>query len=103
MNWYRELYTDKSVKKKRDSIIREIEQGTYRGNLWLITLAVNPENQLELMPVHQLRFPYIRANCPMVIGLASGKKSALALLENIVSEVYGTTGHVNLRSYFLQN
>lgn len=101
MEWYARLYTDSVTGPKKERFITEIEEQKYRGNLYLITLAANPKNQLELLSVHQLRFPYIRRNCPMVVGLASGRESALRLLERIVQEVLQNTGDVKLRDYFL--
>ncbi len=101
MNWYQNLYTGKTVEKKKQRLIHEIEQEKYRGNIFLITLASNPKNQLEILSVHQLRFSYIRRTCPMIVGIASGRREALRLLESIVQEVYETTGDVKLREFFV--
>ncbi len=100
MNWYQNLYTGKTVEKKKERLIREIEQEKYRGNTYLITLAANPENQLEILSVHMLRFSYIRRNCPLIVGIASGRGEALRLLEKIVQEAYETTGEIKLREFF---
>lgn len=100
MNWYQNLYTGKTAEKKRDRIIQEIEREVYKGNTYLITLAANPQNNLEIFSVHQLRFPYIRRNCPMVVGIASGREEALEVFQRIVEEVYSVTGNVKIREYF---
>ncbi len=100
MNWYGELYTDRTMEKKKKKTIREIEDGVYRGNTYLITLAANPENLLELFSVHELRFPYLRRNCPLIVGMACCRESALLLFERIVKDVYDRTGTVKIREYF---
>lgn len=100
MNWYRKLYFGKNAEKRKNRFVREIEAGTYRGNTWLITLAANPENQLELFSVQELRFSYIRRNCPLVLGIASGYEEALEVLLRIVQEVLEATGGADIRGYF---
>ena len=100
MNWYRHLYTGKTVEKKKKRLIRELERGTYRGSAYLLTLAVHPEKQMELLPVRQLRFDYLRENCLLVVGIAGNREEALELLETIVSDVYEVTGGIDLRGYF---
>lgn len=100
MNWYRNLYFGKNAEKKKDRFAREIDAQIYRGNTWLITLAANPANQLELFSVHQLRFPYIRRSCPMILGIASGYEEALEVFLRIVQDVLEATGGVDIRGYF---
>lgn len=100
MEWYRNLYTDRMTGRRKEKLIREIDAGQYHGNTYLLTLAANPENQLEILSVHQLRFPYIRRTCPMVVGMASCREEAYVLLEQIVKEVYTHTGDVKIREYF---
>lgn len=102
MNWYQKLYTGKTAEKKKEKIIQEIDNEIYRGNTYLLTLAANPQNNLEIFSVHQLRFPYIRRNCPMILGIASGREEAVEVFQKIVDEVYSATGNVKLREYFEQ-
>ncbi len=100
MNWYSDLYTGKNAEKNAKRRIKEINKGIYRGNTYLITLAANPANQLEIFSVHQLRFSYIRRNCPMILGIASGREEALEVFLEIVGQVYRETGDVRIRDYF---
>lgn len=100
MNWYQNLYTGKTAEKKKEKLIQEIDNKIYKGNTYLITLAANHRNNLEILSVHQLRFPYIRRNCPMILGIASGRDEAMEILLKIVDEVYSVTGDVKIREYF---
>lgn len=100
MNWYRNLYTGKTAEKKKEKLIQEIENEIYRGNTYLITLAANPQNNLEIFSVHQLRFSYIRKNCPTILGLASGWDEVLEVFQKMADEVYLATGDVKIREYF---
>ena len=102
MNWYQNLYTGKTAEKKKEKIIQEMEQEIYKGNTYLITLAANPQNNLEIISIHQFRFPYIRRNCPMILGIASGRAEAMEVVQKIVDEVYSVTGNVKIREYYEQ-
>lgn len=101
MEWYRELYTGKSVREKKERFIRETEAGTYEGSRYLITLAANPRNELEILPVRELHFAYLRKNCPLVVGIAGNRREALEVLETIAGDVYRATGDVKIRKFFL--
>lgn len=100
MDWYEDLYTDRTMEKKKARVIREIDDGIYRGGTYLVTLAANPENLLEILSVQELRFPYLRKNCPLIVGMACCRESALLLLERMIKEIYKETGTVKIREYF---
>ena len=101
MEWYRKLYTDRTTEKRKKKIVKEIDAGIYRGNTYLITLAANPENMLEILSVHQLAFSYLRRTCPMIVGIACCRESALLLLERMINEIYEKTGTLKIREYFM--
>ncbi|MDO5346160.1 MAG: hypothetical protein Q4E91_10470 [Lachnospiraceae bacterium] len=101
MDWYADLYTDRITGTVKERLIAEIEDQKYRGNTYLITLAANPENQLDIFSVQELRFPYLRRNCSLIVGLASCRESALLLTERIVQDVYESTKDVKIRDFFL--
>lgn len=100
MDWYPRIYTGRAADKKKKKIMAQIERQHYVGRTFLVTLAANPENQLDILPVCELHFPYIRRNCPMIVGIALGREEALELVQAIVQEVYESTGGVDLRGYF---
>lgn len=101
MNWYSKLYVGKKAEKKKEKIRKEIDREIYKGNTYLITLSSNPKNNLEIFSVQELRFPYLREHCPMIVGIALGWEEALEVLQEMVKEVYYSTGEANLREYFL--
>ena len=100
MEWYQGLYTDDKCAGKTSKLKDKIEAGRYPLNLYLITLSINPQNELEILPAGELKFPYYRRNCPLIIGMARGKDRAFEVLEQIVQQVYDSTGDVRLREYF---
>ena len=75
MEFYRELYVSRSLKKREKRIIEGLKKKRFRKELYLIVLA----------------------------GLADGYEGALELTEEIVQDVYQKTNDVRLREFILNN
>ena len=91
LNWYKNLYIGDNAKKKPKKLIHKINQGAGVIDVYVITLAVNPENSLMQSA--------LRRNCPTIIGLAKGYEEALEIIEQIVNEVYQETGTAEIRTW----
>ena len=72
LKWYKQLYIGDNAKKKKKEWIRKINMGAGVVDVYLITLAVNPENQLEIFSANELKQKARRRNCPLIIGLCKG-------------------------------
>jgi hypothetical protein len=99
MDWYCDLYLGEKAKKKKDELIRKIKTGKTTVNTYVLTLPAGENNQLEILAVGELDVWYDRLHSPTVVGLACGKKEAIALVRQITEEVYQQTGDVKLRAY----
>ena len=80
-------------------------QRTLSGNavlpgLYLITLAQNPSEQLDILPSYNLLQPTVRRRLPHVVGAAMGREEAFALVEEMARDIFRSTGHVDFRHYF---
>ncbi len=87
MRYYKHLYLAEGIKKK-EKIIRKLEEKKLQMNIHVITLARNEKNQLEIynsMVFLQPDFPY---DDFLVVGLAKGYEDAVEMVEEIVWEVY---------------
>ena len=93
MKWYHNLYIGKNAKKDKDKLIREINGKTG---------PVNPQNQLEIIPALFFKIRYQEQACPMIVGIARGRREAEEVLLEIVDDVLEKTGKPDLRSYFLE-
>ena len=100
MNWYHSLYLGKTAKRDEAALIRAVEDKKPPLDVYLLTLPENPENQLEILPSLSFRFRYQEKDCPMIVGLARGRKEALELFQKIVEDVLSQTGKPDLGSYF---
>ena len=100
MDWYENLYIGKTAEKKKEAVIRSLEQGKAPLDIWLITLPAGRGSQLELLPALNLKFWHGKKACPRIIGFACTREEALELLREIVQDVLDQTGNTDLRSYF---
>ena len=48
LNWYKGLYVGNNAKKRKKKLIRRINQGAGVMDVYLITLASNPRDQLDI-------------------------------------------------------
>lgn len=86
--------------KNPERIRRKIESGKAVPEVWLLTLSDNPGNILEMFPaVLMVQEPFARL-CPPIIGMTKGKKAAVQMAVEIITEVYGATGGFDVREYF---
>ncbi len=100
MKWYHSLYIGKNAKKDKEKLIREIDDNAGPVNVYLLTLPVNPKNQLEIISALFLKIRYREQSCPMIVGIAIGRREAEEVLLEIVEDVMEKTGKIDLRSYF---
>ena len=101
MRYYKHLYLAEGIKKK-EKIIRKLEEKKLQMNIHVITLARNEKNQLEIynsMVFLQPDFPY---DDFLVVGLAKGYEDAVEMVEEIAQEVYNKTRGADIRSYILE-
>jgi hypothetical protein len=99
MNWYSNLYTGKTAEKKKESLIRKIEDGKAPFDTYLLTLPASEDNQLEVIPAWNLKFWYNRSVCPLIVGIGIGRKEMTDMICQIVQEVLEKTGTTDLRGY----
>ena len=101
MRYYKHLYLAEGIKKK-EKIIRKLEEKKLQMNIHVITLARNEKNQLEIynsMVFLQPNFPH---DDLFVVGLAKGYEDAVEMVEEITQEVYNKTKGADIRSYILE-
>ncbi|HJD13419.1 MAG TPA: hypothetical protein IAA03_06505 [Candidatus Ruminococcus avistercoris] len=103
LKWYKNLYVGNTAKKKEKTLRRKISCGIGTFNVFVITLAVNEQNHLEIYPAAQLLQKTLRRRCPLIVGIAVGYEEAVEIVEQIVKEVWEKTGTVSIRSWILEN
>ena len=99
MRWYRDLYVSENITKKGIDLQKEVESGKYRRNLYLITLAMNGKDLLDIRKAAALSRASLRETLPLIIGGALGYSSALGLVEKIIGDCVRETGTADIRNY----
>lgn len=96
------LYLGESIsEKKLDKIKRKLEKKPLQANVYLLTLAVNPADQIEFYDARQLVQPHYKGYVPYIIGIASDWDEAVLLVERITKECLQERGDCSLREYLL--
>lgn len=99
LNWYKRLYVGDNAKKKKRQLIRKINLGAGVFDVYLITLASNPRDQLDIFSANELKQKARRRTCPMIVGLCCGYEEAVDMVQRLVEETYGQTGTAHVRKW----
>ena len=99
LKWYKELYIGKHAEKRINRIQNRIDRGKRLPRIWLISLAANGRDQLDIFDARNLYQPAFRARCPMIVGVAADYGEALELVIRMADDVYRSRGDGNIRAW----
>ncbi|MBQ2705317.1 MAG: hypothetical protein IJF60_00740 [Agathobacter sp.] len=102
MKFFHDLYMGDMVSSKYEAIMKKLNSDKPVLDLYLITMANNPDNMLEIVPqreVLQKGYPNMDIR---VVGLAKGKKEAIVVVQSIVEESLRETGSADVRVFLNQ-
>lgn len=102
MNWYQNLYLGKNAEKRKDSLIEKLDVGQTNFPVYLITLAPEEANQLEILTAPNYWRQAARKGTPMVVGLALGMREAREVVRRMVEDTYRATGGADVRAYLTE-
>lgn len=102
LTYHPRLYLGDSISgKKLDKIKRRLHTKPLLANVFLITIASNPRDQLDILDARQIAQPYYRGVQLDVVGIASDHEEAVVLVEQIVKECLRERGDCALKEYLL--
>ena len=67
---------------------------------FVVSLASNEDNLLDIMHINELLFPYYRKRTTRVLGVAGSRQQAKIMAAAIISKVYQDTGTCDVRKFF---
>lgn len=91
MNWYSQLYIGEGARPKAKKIIRKLKRNAGQVDIYLITLAANGQDMLDIINSAYLKQPVVRRNLPMIVGIAKGYSEAVELVQQMLLETYEQT------------
>ena len=102
LSFYKPLYTDVSLADRADRICRMLARGKTDTGCYVITLASNGTDHLDIISSLFLKQSLLRESLPMVVGVASSKKEALGLVQKITDDCLRETGGTDIRSWLTE-
>lgn len=99
---YRHLYVSEFLEKKKEKILKKLSKNQFQPGVYLITLAQNPDDQLDFYSTLLLK-QHVYEDTPIfVVGIAEGYDDAVDMVAVITDEVYQNTGAADIRSYIME-
>ena len=99
LTWYKNLYIGENAKKDHRKLIWKVNYKRKQSNVYLITIASNEKNVLDIIEARQLAQDIVRRNCPMIFGIALGYDDALQLVQKIIEETYQKQKNTDVCGY----
>lgn len=107
IQYHQEIYLGESIENENlDKLKAKINAKKTRvsnkltwSDFYLIALASNPNDQLDIMNVKQLEQSYYHNHPVYAVGIAADYDEALLLVEKIVKECLQTRGDVSLKEF----
>lgn len=102
MIWYDKLYVGESIVHKTKKIKWKIMHNAGQIGIYVITLASNRQNLLDIIPSYELMQRGYPKREMVIVGLAKGYDEAVEVAASIVDEVYRNTGTFAVRTYLVE-
>ena len=102
MIWYDKLYVWESIVHKTKKIKWKIMHNAGQIGIYVITLASNRQNLLDIIPSYELMQRGYPKREMVIVGLAKGYDEAVEVAASIVDEVYRNTGTFAVRTYLAE-
>ncbi len=99
MKWYQDLYLSENIADRAEKIKWKIRHRAGQLDIFVIALASNPKNLLDIIPARELLQRGYPTRELYIIGLSKGRDEAVDLSCGIVEEVYQATGGFDIRAY----
>lgn len=104
VRFYKEIYADEEMKSRINEISGAILKGEKIDSLYLIMLASNPVEQLDIYSYRVFRaaLPHRRGDT-LIVGMAASKGSAMELVSMMANDACKTNNDYDLRKLFKES
>ena len=98
----KQLYLDEGInREKLDKLKKKLMDTPVLTKVFLITIASNPSDQLDIIESKYLTYPYYNTHELHVVGLAKSNSAAVRLVHTIVQDCLDKQGNVDVKSFLL--
>lgn len=99
MIWYDDLYLSENIEQKADKIKWKINHNAGLLNMYVITLACNNENLLEIINTKELMQRDYPKRTLVIVGIAKGYEEAIGLAATVIVETINELGNTDIKTY----
>ena len=103
LKWRDPLYVGESAKRSERRIRRRLDAGRADVGHYVVTLAANGVDELDVVGTGFLAQDALRDRLPLIVGLAGSRKEALGLVRTMAEDCVRETGGVRLRAYLTED
>lgn len=101
MRWAVNLYTTEKTKKLLPRIMHKLRNRKLQPEIWLVTIASNEQNLLDIFPsICYMQPMFVKMN-PDIVGVAESEEAAKGLVLKIMEDMYREKENFDVRSYFV--
>lgn len=100
MRWAVNLYTTEKTKRALPRIKHKLRTRRPQPGIFLITLASNEKNLLDLIQAVFYIQPMLQKMNPDIVGVAENEDAAKEMILKITEDVYKKQGNFDVRTYF---
>lgn len=100
MRWAVNLYTTEKTKKTLPRILRRIGKKKLTPGIFLVTIASNEQNLLDIFNSVYYLQPALAGMNPEIVGIAESEEAAKELVRRIVEDVWEQNQNFDVRTFF---
>lgn len=100
MLFHNKLYVDEEMSKQKTKIIRKLKHNKETFGVYVITLSMNPEDELDIFPSYVLRQKEYISKDIIAVGIASDREKAMELLVQMTDDCFNEMGEISFRQFF---
>ncbi len=94
------MYIGETARKDRYRIVGKVKHRRPQRDAYLITLATNEKNLLDIYPANTMLWRYFYKSSILIVGIAGNHEEAVELACHMIAQVYRETGGFDVRDYF---
>lgn len=102
MRFYKYLYVQDVLEKKKDKIIEKLRKKKILLNCHIVALSPTDRNQLDIYSSKFLFQPGFPTEDLFVVAIVKSHEDAIEFVEKLLKDVYNETKRTDMRSYILE-
>lgn len=102
MKFYKYLYVQETLEKKKEKIIDKLKQKNILLNCHIVALASSDKNQLDIYSSKFLFQPGFPTEDLFIVAIVKSHEDAIEFVEKLLKDVYNETKRTDMRSYILE-